>query len=83
MQMFRPFRSDPIPAPRNTAWAAALFQAQVVAKGGVLRRAIRDVDREIGREAFLAEVRARGFHCIECGGQFIVICNSGHMQIHC
>jgi len=28
-------------------------------------------------------VLRRGFHLIECGGQFIVICNPGHLQLHC
>ncbi|MFP4044002.1 MAG: hypothetical protein ACLFTP_05470 [Rhodosalinus sp.] len=49
----------------------------------MLRRSVRDVEREIGREALVAEVRARGFHLIECGGQFIIICNSGHIRVIC
>jgi hypothetical protein len=60
-----------------------VFQAQAVAKGGVVRRAVVDVEREVGRAAFLAEVRRRKFHLVECGGQFIVICNAGHMQVLC
>jgi hypothetical protein len=60
-----------------------LFSAKAVARGGIVRRAVRDVDREIGRTALLAEVRRRGFHLIECGDQFIVICNRGQMQVIC
>ena len=54
-----------------------------VAKGGVIRRALRDVEREVGRDALEAEVRARGFHLVECGGQLIVICNTGRLQVLC
>ena len=76
MQMLRP----PLP---NPAWCAAVFGARAAARGGVLRRAVRDVEHEIGRDAFLREVRRRGFHLIECGGQFIVICNEGQMKVLC
>ena len=76
MQMFRP----PIP---NPAWCAALFGAKAASSGGILRRSVRSVDHEIGREVFLAEVRRRGFHAIECGDQFVIICNDGYMKVHC
>lgn len=75
--MFRP------PGVNTRAWLDDLFSAKAVGKGGVVRRAVRDVDREIGRGVLLSEVRRRGFHLIECGGQFIVICNTGQMQVIC
>ncbi|OYW61320.1 MAG: N-(5'-phosphoribosyl)anthranilate isomerase [Rhodobacterales bacterium 32-66-7] len=64
-------------------WLEGVFSAKAVARGGVVRRAVRDVEREIGRLRFVAEVRRRGFHLVECGGQFIVICNPGQMQVLC
>lgn len=74
--MFRP----PVP---NPSWASAIFGAKSAMRGGVVRRAVRDVEHEIGRDAFYAEVRRRGFHLVECGNQFIVICNDGQMKVHC
>jgi hypothetical protein len=65
------------------AWLDDLFSAKAVGKGGIVRRAVRDVEREVGKAALIAEVRRRGFHLIECGGQFIVICNPGQMQVIC
>ena len=76
MQMFRP----PV---QNPTWSTAVFGAKAATRGGIVRRAVRDVEHEIGREAFLYEVRKRGFHLVECGGQFIVICNDGQMKVHC
>ena len=64
-------------------WIDQLFSAQAVAKGAVIRRAVRDVEREVGRAALEAAVRARGFHLVECGGQFIVICNPGLLRVIC
>lgn len=72
-----------LPPGRNTAWLHRLFAAKAARRGGVLRRSVRDVEREVGREALVAEVRARGFHLIECGGQFVIICNPGHMRVVC
>jgi hypothetical protein len=77
MQLFRP------PPVLAQVWLDDIFTAKAVGKGGIVRRAVRDVEREMGREIFVREVRRRGFHLIECGGQFIVICNTGHMQIIC
>ena len=77
MQMLRP---QPLLA---QAWLDTLFAAKAVGKAGIVRRAVRDVERETGRAAFVAEVRRRGFHLLECGGQFIVICNPGQLQIIC
>jgi hypothetical protein len=55
-------------------WIEQVFAAKAVAKGGIVRRAVPWVEREIGRERFICEVEGRGFHLLECAGQFIVIC---------
>ena len=56
-------------------WIDQIFAAKAVVNGGVIRRAVRWVENEIGIERFKDEVRMRGFHLLEGGGQFIVICN--------
>lgn len=66
----------------NPSWCARIFDAKAARTGGIVRRAVRDVEREIGRPAFVQEVSRRGFHLVECGGQFIVICNAGEMIVH-
>ncbi|PTE16087.1 N-(5'-phosphoribosyl)anthranilate isomerase [Pseudogemmobacter blasticus] len=52
-------------------WIAHLFSSQAAREGGVIRRKLRDV----GREAFLAEMRRRGFPVVENAGQFVIFCN--------
>lgn len=56
-------------------WIVHLFSAKCVAEGGTVRRKVSDVERLIGRERFLHEVRRRGFRVVENAGQFIVFCN--------
>jgi len=64
-------------------WIAEVFSAKSVARGGVIRRDLRWIDREIGRVRFIAELRTRGFHLVETGGQRIVICNTGFLRVVC
>jgi hypothetical protein len=54
---------------------AELFSSRAAATGAVIRRNARDVDRFVGREAFLAEMRRRGFAVVENAGQFVIFCN--------
>lgn len=64
-------------------WIETIFAAKAVARGGVVRRAVGWVETEIGRDRFVAEVRRRGFHLIECGPQFIVICHQNGLRVIC
>jgi hypothetical protein len=77
MQMIRPLP----PAVPNPVWLHQVFQTKSVANGGIVRRSVRDIEREIGRDPLIAEVRRRGFHLLECGGQFIVVCNTGQLRV--
>ena len=70
------------PGPCREQWLRQLFAAKAVNRGGVVRRAVRDVERMVGRDRFIEAVAERGFHLVESGGQFVVICNGGRMQVH-
>ncbi len=62
----------------------ALWQDQIFGtKSDIVRRSIRSVEREIGRDALELEVRRRGFHMIETAGQFIIICRSDPIRVIC
>ena len=67
----------------NRRWPAAVFGAKSVCQGGLVRRAVRDVEREVGRDLFEAEVARRGFHLVQSGDQFPIICNSAPLRIIC
>ena len=56
-------------------WFAQLFATKSAQRGGVVRRAIRDVERIMGRAAFETRVRERGFQAIENGDQYVILCN--------
>ena len=76
-------RNDQVASSRyHPSWAKRIFHAKAVEKGGIVRRSVRDVEREIGRERLFSETRRRNFHVVECGGQFIIICNDGNLTVH-
>lgn len=79
MQMAPQFNGRPF----GRDWLDQVFRAKTAAQGGVLRRRIADVEREVGRAEFELEVRRRGFRLIECGGHFVVICTRDPIRIIC
>ena len=52
-----------------------LFGSQAARSGGIVRRKVRDIDRYVGRDQFLDEMKRRGFPVVENAGQFVVFCN--------
>lgn len=52
-----------------------LFASKAARDGAVIRRQVRDVERYVGRAAFLTEIRRRGFTVVENAGQFVIFCN--------
>ena len=59
-----------------TTYMRDLFRSKAVRDGAVIRRKSRDIDRLIGRDQILDEVRRRGFRAVENAGQIIVFCNA-------
>lgn len=62
-------------------WVVQIFSARSAAEGGIVRRKVADVERLIGRERFLYEVRRRGFRAIENAGQFVIFCNRQPVRV--
>jgi hypothetical protein len=52
-----------------------LLASRAARDGAVIRRQVRDVERYIGREVFVAEMQRRGFPVVENAGQFVIFCN--------
>lgn len=62
-------------------WLTQVFNCQAAARGGVVRRQVRDVERIVGRDRFLFEIDRRGFHLIENAGQYIILCNHDPVRV--
>ena len=62
-------------------WIAQIFSARAAAEGGIVRRNLLDVDRLVGRERFLYEIRRRGFRAVENAGQVVIFCNCQDVRL--
>jgi hypothetical protein len=60
-----------------------IFRAKAAKSGGIVRRRIANVRKYASFDYLQKEVKARGFHLIETGDQYVVICSAGHVRLHC
>lgn len=62
-------------------WMRQMFETRAAKRGAVVRRSMAWVDREVGRDRFLAELKRRGYHVIQTADQFIVVCHDGPIRL--
>ena len=67
--------------PSSDVWLRSLFGAATALRGGVVRRKVRDAERIMGRDAFEAEIRRRGFRAIQNGDHYVVFCNREPLRL--
>ncbi len=66
-----------------SAWLDQMFDAEAADRGDIIRRNICDVQQYASLTELLDECKARDYHLIETGDQYVVVCNSGVLKIHC
>ena len=69
--------------PPGQDWLDQVFRAKSVTRGGVVRRKLCDVEREIGLAALEVELRRRGFHMLQSGEQVIILCSPAPFTVIC
>ena len=62
-------------------WMRQMFATHTALDGGVVRRKVSDIDRIVGREAFLSAMQKRGYRVVENAGHFVVFCNSDAVHL--
>ena len=55
-------------------WLQTVFALDAAARGGVIRRQTRDIERIVGRATFARELARRGFSAVENAGQTVIFC---------
>lgn len=56
-------------------WLKDLFASKAVQEGAVIRRKARDIERFVGMDRFMSEIKRRGFQVVENSGQIVIFCN--------
>lgn len=64
-------------------WMQQIFDAKAAREGGVVRRKSRDVERNVGLDAFRREIQRRGYHAVENSGQVVIFCNNAPVRVLC
>jgi hypothetical protein len=67
----------------SDAWIKQIFQAKAAKTGGIVRRQITSVAQFASSAALEAEVKARGFHMVETGAQYVIFCHTGNFRMIC
>lgn len=61
-------------------WIEQLFSSRAAAKGGVVRRKQRDIERLVGLTRFKHEITRRGYTALTNAGDIIVFCNQDPIE---
>lgn len=76
-----PIPTAAIPAFSPDRWLYQLFSPLAVAAGIPLRCDVAEVEANIGRERFLAEVKLRGYRMVEEKGKFNLVLNREPVRV--
>lgn len=71
----------PADLPDAEHWMELAFTCPTALKGGVIKRSLDEVDRIVGRERFLAEVRRHGFQAIQNRNAIVIFCNGEPVRL--
>lgn len=64
-----------------SAWIDQIFKTRVSKNGGIARRKKASVHKYASRDVLIRAVKRRGFHLIEIGDQYVILCNTGDMRV--
>lgn len=67
--------------PRGREWLAKVFHCRAAWSGGLIRRQIIDVEREVGHLAFEAAVKERGFRLIRTRHYYVIVCGPDEIEV--
>ena len=70
-------------SPRARDRLREILTTRQAREGGILTRPAADIDRVVGRAAFLAEMRRLGFPVVRSGSSYVVFCAGGELERLC
>lgn len=63
------------------AWIEQIFGADAANNGGIVRRSVKSVNENASEQELIDAVKSRQFKLIETGGQYVILCHRGYMQL--
>lgn len=69
--------------PTGSRWLAQIWNAQAAKNGGIVRRQVSSVKQFATVKELKQQVKARGFHMIRSGDQYLIFCHNGEFRMIC
>lgn len=63
------------------SWIDQMFDAEASKTDGVVRRQVDSVTKFGSEEELVEEVKQRGFHLIQAGDQYVILCTTGDFRV--
>ncbi|SLN21346.1 N-(5'-phosphoribosyl)anthranilate isomerase [Pseudooctadecabacter jejudonensis] len=74
-----------ITAPRTRVhgnmWLHQIFQCRAAETGGIIKRQLHDVEKEVGLGVLIHEVKRRNFRLLRTNAHVIIICDPGPIRV--
>lgn len=70
-------------APARERWFKRIFSAQAARNGGIIRRSVDTVQGIASEAELVVHVKARGFHMVRSGDQYVILCHHGDFKLIC
>ncbi len=67
--------------PHSQQWFDQIFACRAAETGGIIKRQVIDVEKEVGVGALVAEVRRRRFRLIQTNAHFVIVCDPGPIDL--
>lgn len=62
-------------------WLSQIFHCRAAQTGGVIKRQVFDVEREVGMSVLMREVRRRGFQMIRTKHHVVIVCDPDRIEV--
>ena len=64
------------------SYIRSIFRSDAAKAGHVVRRSVQDINKYASLQALVDETKSLGFHLIQAGDQYIVVCRNAPVVLH-
>ena len=64
-------------------WINQIWKAKQAKRGGIVRRKVASVEKYASFAGMKAAVKAKGFHMLRSGDQYLIFCHKGVFKVIC
>ena len=69
--------------PTGSRWINQIWNARAAKTGGIVRRNVDSVKTYASVKELKSAVKAKGFHLLRSGNQYLIFCHAGKFKVIC